>query len=67
MATTTAMFSLGLGHILLVTSSMTIVRAKIDMNIPRKRKGFCSQHDKVRFRGFTVWVTLQLEVISSHT
>lgn len=36
----------GLGHILLVTSSMTIVRAKIDMNIPRKRKGFCSQHDK---------------------
>lgn len=36
----------GLGHIFLVTSSMTIVRAKIDMNIPRKRKGFCSQHDK---------------------
>jgi len=36
----------GLGHIMLVTSSMTIVRAKIDMNIPRKRKGFCSQHDK---------------------
>ena len=26
---------------------MTIVRAKIDMNIPRKRKGFCGQHDKV--------------------
>jgi len=36
----------GLGHIMLVTASMTIVRAKIDMNIPRKRKGFCSQHDK---------------------
>ncbi|XP_020616693.1 protein pelota homolog isoform X1 [Orbicella faveolata] len=36
----------GLCHIFLVTSSMTIVRAKIDMNIPRKRKGFCSQHDK---------------------
>ncbi|CAH3040495.1 unnamed protein product, partial [Porites lobata] len=43
----------GLGHIMLVTSSMTIVRAKIDMNIPRKRKGFCSQHDKglLRFYG----------------
>lgn len=36
----------GLCHIFLVTSSMTIVRAKIDINIPRKRKGFCSQHDK---------------------
>lgn len=40
----------GLCHIFLVTSSMTIVRAKIDMNIPRKRKGFCSQHDKGLFR-----------------
>ena len=38
----------GLCHIMLVTSSMTIVRAKIDMNVPRKRKGFCSQHDKVQ-------------------
>lgn len=36
----------GLSHILLVTSSMTVVRAKIDMNIPRKRKGFCNQHDQ---------------------
>lgn len=36
----------GLCHIMLVTSSMTIVRTKIDMNIPRKRKGYCSQHDK---------------------
>ncbi|PFX23372.1 Protein pelota-like [Stylophora pistillata] len=40
----------GLCHICLVTSSMTIVRAKIDMNIPRKRKGFCGQHDKGLFR-----------------
>ncbi|XP_031553957.1 protein pelota homolog [Actinia tenebrosa] len=36
----------GLCHICLVTSSMTIVRAKIDMNVPRKRKGYCAQHDK---------------------
>ncbi|XP_027037348.1 protein pelota homolog [Pocillopora damicornis] len=40
----------GLCHICLVTSSMTIVRAKIDMNIPRKRKGFCGQHDKGLFK-----------------
>ncbi|GFT04209.1 protein pelota homolog [Nephila pilipes] len=36
----------GLAHVCLVTSSMTIVRAKIDINIPRKRKGMCAQHDK---------------------
>ncbi|KAK3750640.1 hypothetical protein QZH41_012829, partial [Actinostola sp. cb2023] len=36
----------GLCHLCLVTSSMTIVRAKIDMNVPRKRKGYCAQHDK---------------------
>ena len=30
----------------LVTSNMTLTRAKIDVNIPRKRKGNCSQHDK---------------------
>lgn len=36
----------GLAHICLVTSSMTLVRAKIDVNIPRKRKGQCGQHDK---------------------
>ncbi|GIX99493.1 protein pelota [Caerostris extrusa] len=36
----------GLAHVCLVTSSMTIIRAKIDVNIPRKRKGMCAQHDK---------------------
>lgn len=36
----------GLAHVCLVTSSMTLVRAKIDVSIPRKRKGSCSQHDK---------------------
>jgi len=25
---------------------MTLVRAKIDVNIPRKRKGHCTQHEK---------------------
>lgn len=36
----------GLAHICLIQSSMTIVRSKIDMNIPRKRKGNVSQHEK---------------------
>ena len=37
----------GLAHICLVTPCMTLVRAKVEACIPRKRKGQCSQHDKV--------------------
>lgn len=37
----------GLAHVCLITSSMTLVRAKIDVTIPRKRKGFVQQHEKV--------------------
>jgi len=36
----------GLAHVCLVTSCMTITRAKIDVSIPRKRRGDCSQHEK---------------------
>ncbi|XP_073416640.1 protein pelota homolog [Dendrobates tinctorius] len=36
----------GLAHICLVTSSMTLLRAKIETSIPRKRRGNCSQHEK---------------------
>jgi len=36
----------GLAHVCLVTSSMTIVRAKIDVPVPRKRRGDCTQHEK---------------------
>lgn len=36
----------GLANVCLITSNMTIVRAKIETNIPRKRKGSCTQHDK---------------------
>lgn len=36
----------GIAHVCLVTASMTLVRAKIDVNIPRKRKGMCTQHTK---------------------
>ena len=38
----------GLANICLVTPSMTLLRAKIETPIPRKRRGSCSQHDKVR-------------------
>lgn len=37
----------GLAHICLISGSRTIVRAKIDQNIPRKRKGDVKQHEKV--------------------
>jgi len=36
----------GLAHVCLIQSSMTLVRSKIDLNIPRKRKGQVSQHEK---------------------
>ncbi|XP_035776130.1 protein pelota-like isoform X1 [Anopheles albimanus] len=36
----------GLAHVCLITASMTLVRSKIDMTIPRKRKGFIQQHEK---------------------
>lgn len=36
----------GLAHICLITSSMTIVRSKIDIPIPRKRKNYVNQHEK---------------------
>ncbi len=37
----------GLAHVCLVTSTMTLVRAKIDNVVPRKRKGNAAQHEKV--------------------
>ncbi|XP_032513431.2 protein pelota [Danaus plexippus] len=36
----------GLAHVCLITPSMTLVRSKIDVTIPRKRKGFVQQHEK---------------------
>ncbi|XP_018431478.1 PREDICTED: protein pelota homolog, partial [Nanorana parkeri] len=36
----------GLAHICLVTPSMTLLRAKIETNIPRKKRGSCTQHEK---------------------
>lgn len=37
----------GLAHVCLITCSMTLVRTKIDVTIPRKRKGHVQQHEKV--------------------
>lgn len=42
----------GLAHICLITASMTLVRAKIDQCIPRKRKGNVQQHEKGLLRFF---------------
>lgn len=36
----------GLAHVCLITPSMTLVRSKIDVAIPRKRKGNVQQHEK---------------------
>ena len=38
----------GLAHVCVVTDSMTITRARIEVPIPRKRRGSCTNHDKVR-------------------
>lgn len=52
----------GLAHVCLVTSNMTLVRAKIEVGIPRKRKGMCSQHDK----GLTKFYDQVIQAIQRH-
>eukprot|EP00116_Pleurobrachia_bachei_P005045 sb/3465307/ len=42
----------GLGYVCLVRQSMTITRAKIEIPIPRKRRGSCTNHDKAMLRFF---------------
>ncbi|XP_016118208.1 protein pelota homolog [Sinocyclocheilus grahami] len=41
----------GLANLVLVTPAMTLLRAKVEVTIPRKRKGSCTQHDKFLFHG----------------
>lgn len=36
----------GLANVVLVTPAMTLLRAKVEVTIPRKRRGSCTQHDK---------------------
>ncbi|XP_022672927.1 protein pelota-like isoform X1 [Varroa jacobsoni] len=52
----------GIAHVCLVTSVMTLVRAKIEMVIPRKRKGLCGQHD----RGISRFFDAILRAIKQH-
>eukprot|EP00124_Ichthyophonus_hoferi_P002359 Ihof_evm4s157 gene=Ihof_evmTU4s157 len=42
----------GLGLLCLISSSMTLVKAKVEVSIPRKRRGLCDQHDKGMERFF---------------
>jgi len=52
----------GLANVCLVTSSMTLVRAKIDVSIPRKRRGYTSQHEK----GLTRFYDQVLQAVVRH-
>ncbi|CAG12659.1 unnamed protein product, partial [Tetraodon nigroviridis] len=36
----------GLANMMLVTPAMTLLRAKVEVTIPRKRRGSCTQHEK---------------------
>lgn len=36
----------GLANLVLVTPAMTLLRAKVEVTIPRKRRGSCTQHEK---------------------
>lgn len=38
----------GLANLMLVTPAMTLLRAKVEVTIPRKRRGSCTQHEKVK-------------------
>lgn len=52
----------GLAHVCLITSSMTLVRSKIDMNIPRKRKNNAKGHEI----GLTKFYEVVLQSILRH-
>lgn len=52
----------GLAYVCLITASMTIVRAKIDVVIPRKRKGNVKQHEK----GLTKFYDSVMQAILRH-
>ena len=44
----------GLAHVCFVTNSLTLVKAKIDINLPRKRRGNTSQHEKALHKFYEV-------------
>lgn len=55
----------GLAHVCLITSSMTIVRARIESSIPRKRKGSATLHEKVDWQLFCLIAGCQQVLWSS--
>lgn len=57
----------GLAHVCLITTSMTLVRAKIDVTVPRKRKGNCAQHTKVLISSTAFIIFLHLLILRSLT
>jgi protein pelota len=50
----------GLANICLITSSMSILVARVETSIPRKRKASAAQHDNV-------CIQLPAHLITSHT
>lgn len=42
----------GLAHLCLITGALTITKARIDVNIPKKRTGYTSQQDKANHKFF---------------
>jgi len=56
-------FQEGLAHICFITSSMTIVRQRIEMAVPRKRRGSTTSHDKVFLSFLFFFFSLKAKLI----
>ncbi|XP_068610611.1 protein pelota homolog [Brachionichthys hirsutus] len=54
----------GLANLVLVTPAMTLLRAKVEVTIPRKRRGSCTQHDKALERFYEAVMQAILRHIS---
>lgn len=52
----------GIAYVCLITSSMTLVRTKVDIPVPRKRKGFAKQYEK----GLTKFYDSVIQAIQRH-
>eukprot|EP00759_Apiculatamorpha_spiralis_P025993 PhF_6_TR29200/c0_g1_i1/m.42721/K06965/PELO, DOM34, pelA; protein pelota len=53
----------GIAHICLVTSTMCIVKAKVECPIPKKRRGGAAQHDKALQRFFEQIIVAMQNVV----
>lgn len=50
-------FEEGVGHVCIITDNMTIIKAKIEKSIPKKRRGDSSAHDKAVAKFLSTLVT----------